>query len=46
MTSTSTAKLDDKNKIQELDQDGIYKYVSVVEGDRIQHNATKEKSEN
>ena len=34
---------DDDTEIQELDQEGVYKYLGVDESDRIQHSKMKEK---
>ena len=36
-------QLDAYTCIKELDQEGIYKYLGVTEGDGIQHSAMKEK---
>ena len=43
VTSTSNINLNTKDMIKELDQEGVYKYLGIEEGDGIQHNKMKEK---
>ena len=43
LTETSDLKLDSDTCIGELDQEGVYKYLGINEGDGIQHAAIKEK---
>ena len=43
LTSTGNIVINKDAEIQELDQEGIYKYLSVDESDGIQHNKMKEK---
>ena len=43
LTETSDLKLDTDTCIGELDQEGVYKYLGINEGDGIQHAAIKEK---
>ena len=41
--STGNIVTDDDTEIQELDQEGVYKYLGVDESDGIQHSKMKEK---
>ena len=43
LTETSDLQLDTDTCTRELDQEGVYKYLGINEGDRIQHAAMKEK---
>ena len=43
LTETSDLQLDTDPCIRELDQEGVYKYLGINEGDRKQHAAMKEK---
>ena len=43
LTSTGNIVIDVDTEIQELDQEGVYKYLSVDESDGIQHSKMKEK---
>ena len=43
LTKTTNVKLDDTCVIQELTQEGTYKYLGIDEGNGIKHAATKEK---
>ena len=43
LTETSDLQLDTDTRIRELDQEGVYKYLWISEGDGIQHAAMKEK---
>ena len=43
LTETSDLQLDTDTHIRELDQEGVYKYLWISEGDGIQHAAMKEK---
>ena len=43
LTKTTNVKLDDTCVIQELAQEGTYKYLGIDEGNGIKHAATKEK---
>ena len=43
MASTGNIVIDDDTEIQELDQEGVYKYLGVDESDGIQHSKMKEK---
>ena len=42
MTKTSSVKLDATTIIQELEQEGTYKYLGIEEGNGIKHAAMKE----
>ena len=39
----SSIKIDEATSIQEIDQEGTYKYLGINEGDEIQHSVMKEK---
>ena len=43
LASTGNIVIDDDTEIQELDQEGVYKYLGVDENDGIQHSKMKEK---
>ena len=43
LTETSDLQLDTDTCIRELEQEGVYKYLGINEGDRKQHAAMKEK---
>ena len=43
LASTGNIVIDDDTQIQELDQEGVYKYLGVDESDGIQHSKMKEK---
>ena len=43
LTSTGNIVIDVDTEIQELDQEGVYKYLGVDESDGIQHSKMKEK---
>ena len=43
LASTGNIVIDDDTEIQELDQEGVYKYLGVDESDGIQHSKMKEK---
>ena len=43
LASTGNIVIDDDTEIQELDQEGVYKYLGVDESDGIQHCKMKEK---
>ena len=43
LTSTGNIVIDKDTEIQELDQEGVNKYLGVVESDGIQHSKMKEK---
>ena len=43
MASTGNIVTDDDTEIQELDQEGVYRYLGVDESDGIQHSKMKEK---
>ena len=43
LTKTSSVKLDAATIIQELEQEGTYKYLGIEEGNSIKHAAMKEK---
>lgn len=43
LTSTGNITIDDDTEIQELGQEGVYKYLGVDETDGIQHNKMKGK---
>ena len=43
LTKITNVKLDDTCVIQELAQEGTYKYLGINEGNGIKHAATKEK---
>ena len=43
LTQTSSIEIDETTSIQELDQEGTYKYLGINEGDGIQHSGMKEK---
>ena len=43
LTSTEAIKIDQDTKIRDLDQEEVYKYLGVNEGDGIQHSQMKEK---
>ena len=43
LTSTGNRVIDVDTEIQELDQEGVYKYLGVDESDGIQHSKMKEK---
>ena len=43
LTKTSNIVLNQTTTIQELDQEGTYKYLGINEGDGIQHSKMKEK---
>ena len=40
---TSSIEIDKATSIQEIDQEGTYKYLEINEGDGIQHSVMKEK---
>ena len=42
VTSSGNIVIDEDTEIQELDQEGIYKYLGVDESDGIQHSKMKE----
>ena len=46
LTSTGNIVIDVDTEIQELDQEGVYKYLGVDETDGIQHSKMKEKIRN
>ena len=46
LTSTGNIVIDADTEIQELDQEGVYKYLGVDESDGIQHSKMKEKIPN
>ena len=46
LTSTGNIVIDKDTEIQELDQEGLYKYLSVDERDGIHHSKMKEKIRN
>ena len=43
LVSTGNIVIDDDTEIQELDQEGVYKYLGVDESDGIQHSKMKER---
>ena len=43
LTETSDLQLDTDTCIRELDQEGVYRYLGINEGDGIQHAAMKER---
>ena len=43
LTSAGNTVIDVDTEIQELDQEGVYKYLGVDESDGIQHSKMKEK---
>ena len=43
LTETSSIEIDEATSIQEIDQEGTYKYLGINEGDGIQHSVMKEK---
>ena len=43
LASTGNIVIDDDTEIQELDQEGVYKYLGVDESDGVQHSKMKEK---
>ena len=43
LSSAGNIVTDDDTEIQELDQEGVYKYLGVDESDGIQHSKMKEK---
>ena len=43
LAETSSIKIDVNTNIEELDQEGTYKYLGIDEGGGIQHSAIKEK---
>ena len=43
LDSTRNIVIDDDTEIQELDQEGVYKYLGVDESDGIQHSKMREK---
>ena len=42
LASTGNIVINDDTKIQELDQEGVYKYLGVDESDGIQHSKMKD----
>ena len=43
MASTGNIVTDDDTEIQELDQEGVYRYLDVDQNDGFQHSKMKEK---
>ena len=43
LASTGNIVMNDDTEVQELDHDGVYKYLCVDESDGIQHSKMKEK---
>ena len=43
LASTGNILINDDTEVQELDQEGVYKYLGVDESDGIQHSKMKEK---
>ena len=43
LTETSSIEINEATSIQEIDQEGTYKYLGINEGDGIQHSVLKEK---
>ena len=43
LASTGNIVINDDTEVQELDQEGVYKYLGVDENDGIQHSKMKEK---
>ena len=43
LTTTENIQIDLDTTIQQLEQEGTYKYLGVIEGDGIQHAKMKEK---